>query len=166
MLVECPSHIDDLGGRAVDFRVKVNTKAHAIHPAQNCVALDTEAWKKTTLFYVSSFIKDILDMIGSVIASFCAIRPNLPKSQINCANRIKFLATIAFFSQWLLSSLVGAGRVDYPNVGIIHEVAIRWRDEKYYSHVRIFEEIFRTPIFEQRSLVIFGSHVQGFWCRD
>ena len=43
MLVECPSHIDDLGGRAVDFRVKVNTKAHAIHPARNCVALDTEA---------------------------------------------------------------------------------------------------------------------------
>ena len=42
MLVD-PSHIEDLGGWAVDFRVKVNTKAHSIHPAQTCVALDTEA---------------------------------------------------------------------------------------------------------------------------
>ena len=43
MLAECASQNKDLVGLAVDFRVKVNTKAHAVHPARNCVALDTEA---------------------------------------------------------------------------------------------------------------------------
>ena len=91
MLVECPSYMEDLCGREIYFRAKVNSKAHAIHPAQNCVVRQ-QSLKKSTLFYVSPFIEDILDMVGCVIASFCTIFPNLPKSRINRANRINFLA--------------------------------------------------------------------------
>ena len=79
-------------------------------------------------------------MIGSVITSFCAIRPNLPKSRTNRANRVNFLVTI-FFSRWLLSSWLGAARFDSPHVGIIHEAAIRSLEELYHSHVGIVENL-------------------------
>ena len=92
MLVECPSYMEDLCGREIYFRAKVNSnKAHAINPAQNCV-VKHQSLKKSTLFYVSLFIEYILDTVGCVIASFCIICSNFPKSQMNRANRINFLA--------------------------------------------------------------------------
>ena len=92
MLVECPSYMEDLCGREIYFRAKVNSnKACAINPAQNCV-VKQRSFKTSTFFYVSPFIEDILDTVGCVIASFCTICPNFPKSQMNCANRINFLA--------------------------------------------------------------------------
>ena len=93
MLAECPSqHIEDLGERAVDFRVP----RHRQYIQRKIVLRSTPKFEKKTLFYVSSFVEDILDMISSVIASFCAIRPNLSKSRANRANHVNFLTTIIF----------------------------------------------------------------------